>query len=550
VAVRGWWWVGVALMSLRAGASAAQPACVPVPIVEDGQPRGTVCPADAAARGLTVLDLSDEWLPFVLVGTAEQPQPMRSELIDLANERFGRDPEARHDRYLELYGVAPSLSVLARRLRDEPRHACHDGVEDGALGAWYGARGVRPLDLARAEVRVAQMHLACDGLLRRDVRSGRLDVRTVTALQAFQRRHALPDHGRLDRDTRIALTTDSRELDFRGLLRVLREHVADAAALIEDGTGAGGPGPVLGRLLDGAELRERFAQPAHDSPGRRSAPDLVSPATEAAARALGWTSPERVTAAPVASATRVAVRLPPLPAYHGPRMELRAEIDRGEVWLAAPLDGRGQLRRRVARHRPTLAIIARDAGGELVLARWPTTIGGWQPVEDRDGSFSLRYKESRAGRAIWRDLMATPKWHPPPGTPTQRLCRLVGDRWELRRELIGPGYRAAHGLVALVHHDLVGRALVDHRIRTHGSPSYRSIGRGESHGCHRLYNHLALRLAGFLLRHRDHVRHGIIQQRGYRFELTPPVPVDVLEGEVHGSRRAVARSVPLAERPR
>jgi len=32
----------------------------------------------------------------------------------------------------------------------------------------------------------------------------------------------------------------------------------------------------------------------------------------------------------------VAVRLPPLPPYHGPRMELRAEIDRGEVVLARP----------------------------------------------------------------------------------------------------------------------------------------------------------------------------------------------------------------------
>jgi hypothetical protein len=42
----------------------------------------------------------------------------------------------------------------------------------------------------------------------------------------------------------------------------------------------------------------------------------------------------------------------------------------------------------------------------------------------------------------------------------------------------------------------------------HGSSSVTSIAHGNSHGCHRLFNHLAARLGGFLLAHRAHERKG------------------------------------------
>lgn len=97
---------------------------------------------------------------------------------------------------------------------------------------------------------------------------------------------------------------------------------------------------------------------------------------------------------------------------------------------------------------------------------------------------------------------------------------------------------------------------VDEGVRTHGSGAYRSILTGESHGCHRLHNHLAVRLTGFVLAHRRHVRRGSllvrhsrelrttmgpvtfrIRSRGYAYELTPPIEVEVLEGNVLGRRR-------------
>ena len=83
-----------------------------------------------------------------------------------------------------------------------------------------------------------------------------------------------------------------------------------------------------------------------------------------------------------------------------------------------------------------------------------------------------------------------------------------------------------------------------------------SIVNGTSHGCHRLYNQLAVRLGDFLLRHREHLVKGEqaeqfrrivfhndeafrakIDTRGFLYELTPPVPVTVLKGNVVSKRK-------------
>jgi hypothetical protein len=125
-------------------------------------------------------------------------------------------------------------------------------------------------------------------------------------------------------------------------------------------------------------------------------------------------------------------------------------------------------------------------------------------------------------------------------------------------DLIGPGYASAYGLAMLVHErpwpTKKGETIyADNGVRTHGSVSYRTIGRGESHGCHRLFNHQALRLTGFLLQHRPHRRDGPervgyerripwrgrvlklrVDDRGYGYTFDPPIPVEVLEGRLRG----------------
>jgi hypothetical protein len=476
-----------------------------------------------------------------------------------------------------------------------------------------------------------QAHLRCEDLLRGKASSARMDRRTVAGLQVYQRLQMLADSGNIDLETRTALLGDSREQDFRALLRALRERVVDATGLLEDGSAVGVLGEVQGRVLDGAEFRplpstapspqaqtsqappaQAQAHPdaaaaasAADAPAKlpvTPAPDLIAAATQAASQALGWTSPEAVLAStlvappppptsrrparkamsmparrgPAPLPAAVAIRLPPPPPYHGPKMDLRAEVDRGEVNLSRPVfdkEGKKKWRPPVT-DRPTITLYARVGDHEVALMRWPTTIGGWKTIQRSDGSMALKYKESVTGDALWPEILATPTWHPPSGMPTSHLLVKRGDVWEAKSEVIGPGYHAAYGLVAIVHHQIEGYneqgepQLADYRIRTHGIPAYRSVKRGESSGCHRLHNHMALRLAGFLLKHRATVRDGLVPEdyvrhleykgqqvalssdnKGYRFQLTPPVPVTVLDGDVRGNRNAAKRVVPMAVAP-
>jgi hypothetical protein len=373
--------------------------------------------------------------------------------------------------------------------------------------------------------------------------------------------------GALDGETRASLLTDSRELDLRAALRVLRERVVDATGLIEDGSAGEQWAPVLGRWLDGAALRRPTGHP----PIEGAAPDLIAAATEAAALALGWTDPAGLRAFLAAHSTEpgapaVAVRLPPPPRHHGPAMELRAVIDRGDVWYDFPYDAAGRRLAQPIERRPVLTVWARDGDRDVALLRWPTTIGGWQRERLPGGAVRLAYKGSDVGPRVWRDLVAAPAWYPPPTTPDRELVRRgAGGRWVPRWDTFGPGYRSAYGLIMLVHHARVerraGERFDDNGVRSHGTGDYRSLLGGSSHGCHRLYSHLALRLGGFLLAHRAHQRRGLVvepyrrvvwgmaidlRDRGYQYELTPPVDIVVLEGRVRGRRRQpITRYLPL-----
>ena len=657
-----WTGNGAVTMAKPAAAPAATPAAVPaeVLVVDSGKAVRQMAPENARRDGLTVVDLSDDWLPFVFSETPDKPQPLRPFLVDLANgrTRAGKNyARPREDRFFEAFGIFPSLNLLRRRLADKKRHACHDRVKDAVLEELSPknvippeepekvpnpdpataaetplvttGKTISPRPLTALETRAVtamQAHLRCEDLLSGKANTGRMDRRTGEGLKTYQRLHMLADNARIDLDTRMVLLGDSREHDFRALLRALRERVVDATGLLEDGSALGVQGEVQGRVLDSSEFRPLpvpgeqpattatgtpaappvaqapiqppvAAPPADPSAKVTAAPDLIATATHAASQALGWTSPDTALAntlpppAPRAGAkhaarkaakgptplpTAVALKLPPLPAYHGAKMELRAEIDRGDVVLARPKldkDGHKKWRPPVA-DRPTLTLYARDGDKEVALSRWPTTIGGWKTIEKKDGTMALKYKASVTGEALWPEVLATPTWHPAPGMPTRKLLIKVGDTFQPKTEIIGPGYRAAYGLVAIVHHQIMERndkgepQLMDLRIRTHGTPAYRSVKRGESNGCHRLHNYLALRLSGFLVRHREHVRDGLVpedyvrnleykgqkvalesESKGYRYKLTPPVPVTVLDGDVKGDVRSTKRLIPLAAVP-
>jgi hypothetical protein len=614
-------------------------ASEPIAVVEGGRVAGQKTAEAARKEGLTVVDLSDDWLPYVFSQTPEKPQPLRPFLLDLANGRTGKGKQyarPREDRFFEVFGIFPSLNLVRRRLADKRRHACHDRVKDGVLEELSAKNVIPPEELekvpnpnpeTRAEtpmvttgrtisprplteqekraVIAMQAHLRCEDMLRGKATPGRMDRWTAEGLKVYQHLHQLADNSKIDADTRAVLLGDSREHDYRLLLRVLRERVVDATGLLEDGSAVGVQGQVQGRTLDSPEFQPLAVDDDKQKPGSpdapdatakiRPAPDLIAPATHAAAEALGWKSPETALAnnlpppatpkskkarkpgkGPAPLPLAVAIKLPPLPPYHGPKMDLRAEIDRGEVVLERPKldkDGKKKWKPPVS-DRPTITLYAKAGDHEVALMRWPTTIGGWKTFEKKDGTMALKYKDSITGEALWPEILATPTWHPAPGMPTKRLVVKRGDTFEPKTEIIGPGYRAAYGLVAIPHLQIMEKnekgepQLMDLRIRTHGTPGYRAVKRGESNGCHRLHNFEALRLSAFLVRHREHSRDGLVPEdyvrnlsykgqtvalesdfKGYRFKLTPPVPVNVLEGDVKGDVKATKRMVPLAAVP-
>lgn len=659
---------GATTLPERAGHDSQPPAadttadCERVTVYAEGRARETLCRSEAEARGLTVLDLSDDFAPHVFdvapeLGEAGIP-PYRAVVVALADERWEALPEdVEPEHFLELFGISPTFRVLAARLGDTARHDCHAAIDDAALLAMTGTlrtwttpvatqrsrqrqvryharhfeeerarlglsslealegRTDRPTTLRTflrdrttlAGVEALQAHLLCDGLLdARRYERGIFDTRTALALAASQRMHVVVAAGTLDAASRAAVAEDSREGDFRAVLRTLRERVVDATGVIEDGSACNAWGTVLGRELDPIEMRTAVGH----EPLPQGAPDWVSPATERAAVALGWTSPEAARASlselrrvgtPVGGARgeganvegdrgegasvesvspslrlHVAVELPARPRYHARHMELRAEVDRGDVWFDYPYTSEGRRRSQPAPVRPTVTLYARDGATEVALVRWPTTIGGWKPERSSSGGLGLRYKESPEGTRLWRDVIAAPAWLPPPSTPDDELVRRgPRGRYVPNTSLFGPGYRSAYGLAMVMHHRVVPSrtpdgtpTLYDEGVRVHGSVSYGSILHGTSHGCHRLYNHLAVRLSGFLLAHREHVRHGSIdvlyrrrarspsgvvdfriRSRGYRYELTPPIEVNVLRGRVLGSTAEAPRGMrPLPRR--
>lgn len=591
-----------------------------VPVFEEGEVVREVEPAELETeteteereQALTRLDLSDGFAPRIFALAPELGElgtpAYRDTYVALADERFDDLPdEVEPERYLEVFGIFPTFRVLAARLGDTERHECHAAVDaswlhtlpyvlkstevdvaadrrrvqayererprfeaerseqgldsiDALEGVTERRRELEQFlkDQRRVEVvRAVQARLKCDGLLREPFVDGVLDEPTADGLARWQRRHMRYGSGSIDPATVEVMKEESLELDFRQLLRALRERVVDATGVIEDGSAAQEWGTVLGRVIDAPELR---ASAGHERL-ENGAPDWVSPATEAAAQALGWTSPAEFLAHADGLPEAALVRLPPPPEYHAAHMELRAEVDRGDLSYELPRDVRGP--RETPTRRPVTTLYARVGERDLALVRWPTTIGGWNR-ETGGGGVGLKYKESPVGPVVWRDVVAGPAWIPPGNTPVNELVRHIGrDRLVPNTTLFGPGHRSAFGLAMIVHHRVEENPhgpdnpiFVDEGVRSHGSGAYRSILTGTSHGCHRLHNHLAVRLAGFVLAHRDHVRRGSllvrhsrelrtslgpvtfqIRSRGYAYELTPPIHVEVLEGNILGRRR-------------
>lgn len=519
----------------------------------------------ARAAGYTLVDLSDGWTPFLFqtlrdAQGQERPNRYRRIFVGLANDRLdddGQPLEAGEKNYLELYGIPPSLSVLRARFLADAERGCEMDID------WELLHQARPLrsekNADRALVAQVERRLACEGLpgkrARQDRhRAGAYDDALHDVVRVFQQKHMIYESPYYLKKTLLVLGRRQVENDYETLKRVLTERVVSAAGILEDGS-AQKTGQATYRSAAGQAL---------------PVPNLVEEYSGAFVAQLGLGSPEAALGFfrrhPEADFgwLRAAVKLPERPEYHAAHMDLSVVVDRGDVWYDLPFDDKGKPVPQPREVYPSFTLYAQYLGQRFPLARWRTTVGGWRSEQAADGYEYYRYKGSDIGPRVIRRVSSGPVWIAPETTPLRTLVkeRRVNRRFQrvVNYDEIGPGYRSAYGLVAgyFVTPGQNGKPDWDNGIRAHGSAEYLSINSSEgySHGCHRLLNHLAVRLYSFVLTHRAVQVHGDqpmsfdrsflwkdqvytlrIPTKGFDFELTPPLPVNVLEGRIRGERK-------------
>ncbi|HEY5452611.1 MAG TPA: hypothetical protein VIQ54_27830, partial [Polyangia bacterium] len=93
-------------VAAKEAAAAEAAAKEPIPVLEGGKVVGEKTAEAARKEGLTVVDLSDDWLPTVFSQTPDKPQPLRPFLINLANGRLGTGrlyARPHEDRFFEVF---------------------------------------------------------------------------------------------------------------------------------------------------------------------------------------------------------------------------------------------------------------------------------------------------------------------------------------------------------------------------------------------------------------------------------------------------------------
>ncbi len=603
---------------------------MPVPFWENGKTLREVDAATASLHGYVVLDLGEAWVPYLFSdGTSADDTPLpnsyRPTYLALAR---GELPDNIHgaraadDKYLELYGILPTLGLLRTRFDAMTKLACAQELDLTPLLQFEGLvtyvnnavakkqsdeyrqlnSAVQQLmkkhdvttpeelsgeELERRDedryqrymkiapdylaVDATQKRLKCEGYLEGKGRyvHGGLDWATHEALAELERRHRVYSWGYLGKDTVEVLRLSPKEGERRALVRVLTERAIHASGIIEDGsvsTKADG----TARMFQGGDGQ------------LHPLPNLVTQLEQNITAAFGLQTPESALAwlhglqeLPKEEHRYVAIRGPELPEYYDGSMELTLDYDRGDVWYDFPYDAKGKELAQPVQRRPQVTLSVKYLEQKIPLARFGTTIGGWRSELVSD-QMMWKYKDSPPGPRVWDVIVAAPVWLPPDSTPPKELLRRRSKRkageppYEVNYHETGPSYASAYGLVAAYHHEyfergdgtlMIGR---DEGIRTHGSVDYMSIMRRHSHGCHRLHNHIAVRLMSFVLAHSPHRRKGQaplaykkellhedekylmdIKQGGYVFELERPIKIEVLEGRVRGEvKRAIELAIP------
>ncbi len=599
--------------TLGAEPVAPEPMEHPVAFWKDGKNQGEVDAAKAHEEGRLLLNLGEDWTPYILTESSSPDEPAkpseyRATYLALARGEFPKDrhgKRARKDQYLELYGILPTLSLLRKRFTEVRELECAEQLDlapllefDGFLAYRNGRRPARQLrryemlkpqmdalvqraalesldQVTRAHaqspeewekveeyrilapeieaIAAAQARLKCEGFFngRGQYTAGLFDWRTHEALAEFERRHRVYGWGFIGDDTLDVLRMTPQETEREAVIRVLTERAMHAAQVIEDGSAS---------FKRDEEPRTYTTEDGE----QRQIPNLEAELRAHVIEAFGLQTPESTYAwlqslGELPAEQLVAVEGIELPPYYSDSMDLFVTIDRGDVWYEFPFNEDGKARSQPVSRRPRLTIWVKYNDQEIPLAKFGTTVGGWRG-EYIDGAVMWKYKGSPVGKRVWSRISAAPIWVPPESTPPRVMLEKNRDgTYDVAYHTTGPSYASAYGLVAAYHRkyyrgadgqiELGG----DEGIRTHGSVDYMSIMRRHSHGCHRMHNHIAVRLMSFVLEHRPHTRYGqqpMIYRRefefeeemyvmefekgGYNFVLEEPLPVEVLPGRVRG----------------
>ncbi|HEX4403476.1 MAG TPA: hypothetical protein VH560_01525, partial [Polyangia bacterium] len=120
--------------------------------------------AEARAAGLLDVDLGDAWAPFIFQDTSgdvekdpPKPNTYRETFVALANDRVNEDGQpmrAGEHNFLEVFGIPPTLTVLAARIEADvapAREACYDRVDRAGLEAWTGNIGFLDRDRSKRD---------------------------------------------------------------------------------------------------------------------------------------------------------------------------------------------------------------------------------------------------------------------------------------------------------------------------------------------------------------------------------------------------------------
>lgn len=558
-----------------AEADAPPPLTDPIPLWVNGEVDGDIDATTARREGFVVLDLGEAWAPYLFTTRSseteeERPNAYRETYLALARGEFPDNhhgERARSDKYLEHYGILPTLGLLRERMRtttnqrecvaelnyqplidfddylsyqnrDQGRrfaqrarvverqveqlvHARHVASRAELDQSTLNNRDQRLLDEydrtipAYRAIIAAQERLECEGFFEDKgtyVRGG-LDWATHEALAEFERRHRIIGWGVIGRETLEMLRRTPAEADQESVIRVLTERGMHAGRFIEDGS-------VQNRQYTGVDG------------ARHEVPNLEGQLRTMLIESFGLQTPESTLAfleqlgeLPADGHLRVALQGPRVPEYYSDDMDFRVEIDRGDVWYEFPVLEGGSERPQPVERRPHLTLFVQYNDQRIPLVRLGTTIGGWRR-EMIDDTVWLKYKNSPTGPVIWQRIVAAPVWLPPESAPPRELLTRVprgrgAEAYRVNYHEVGPSYASAYGLVVAYHsryavnEDGTYRIGEDEGIRTHGSVDYMSIMRRHSHGCHRLHNYLAVRMMSFVLGHRPHTRVGQ-QQLGYR----------------------------------